>query len=92
MSYLYHLIMSSKVAQRIAKVLASVVLLISYIKYREAAAVHKHKTVAAAKDVHNANSLRKSAAKAKSDAVAAAVTSSGAELDAELRKRGKLRD
>ena len=92
MSYLYHLVMSSKVAQRIAKVLASVVLLISYIKYREAAAVHKHKTVAAAKDVHNANSLRKSAAKAKSDAVAAAATRSGAELDAKLHKRGKLRD
>lgn len=92
MSYLYHLLLNNPVAQRIAKVLASVVLLISYIKYREAAAVHKHKTVAAAKDAHNANSLRKSAAKAKSDAVAAAATRSGTELDAELHKRGKLRD
>lgn len=91
MTYLYHLLMSSRVAQLIAKVLASVVLLFTFIKHREKQAVQQHKAEAAREDAHNANRIRKTASDAKSSAVADVATRSGTELDAELHKRGKLR-
>lgn len=92
MIYLYHLLINNTVARRIGKVLSAVVLLFSYIRYREATAVREHKQEAAAKDVTNANTIRKAAAEAKGRALADVATRSSTELDAELLKRKKLRD
>jgi len=92
MTYLYHLIIRSKVAQRVAKVLASVVLLFTYIRYREAAAVVKRQQELEAEDATHANTIRKDAAEAKARALDAVATRSNTELDAELLKRKKLRD
>jgi hypothetical protein len=92
MIYLYHLLINNTVARRIGKVLSAVVLLFSYIRYREATAVREHKQEAAAKDVTDANKIRKAAAKVKARALDDVATRSNTELDAELLKRKKLRD